>query len=131
MGKYDDIINLPHPDPYKRTRMSLYNRAAQFSPFSALTGHDDAIKETGRLTDRKIELEQDAVEDINKKLTWIKDNINSKPKVTITYFVPDESKSGGKYVTETVAIIKINEIDGCVVTEDYFKIFLDSICEIK
>ena len=131
MGKYDDIINLPHPDPYKRTRMSLYNRAAQFSPFSALTGHDDAIKETGRLTDGKIELEQDAVEDINRKLTWIKDNINSKPKVTITYFVPDESKSGGRYVTKAVTVVKVDEVNRWVVSEDNCTILLNCIWKIN
>lgn len=131
MGKYDDIINLPHPEPYKRTRMSLYNRAAQFSPFSALTGHDDAIKETGRLTDRKIELEQDAVEDINRKLMWIKDNIKSKPTVVITHFIPDESKSGGRYVTEKYTVTKINDFTLCILTDNGTKIMPHNILRLK
>ena len=99
MGKYDDIINLPHPEPKKHPRMSMENRAAQFSPFAALTGHNEAIKETERLTDSKVELDQDAIEEINRKLMWIKDNIQSSPQATVTYFVPDSKKVGGKYFT--------------------------------
>ena len=130
MGKYDDIINLPHSDSKKHQRMSLENRAAQFSPFAALTGHNEAIKETERLTDQKIELEEDAITDINRTLMWIKDNIKNKPEVVVTYFVPDYKKSGGKYITATVNIVKVDEIENKLVTDDGFKISVHNILDI-
>ena len=130
MGKYDDIINLPHPEPKNHQRMSLENRAAQFSPFAALTGHNEAIKETERLTDQKIELEEDAITDINRTLMWIRDNIKSKPEVVVTYFVPDYKKSGGKYITATVNIVRIDETDNAIVTEDGTKIAVHNILDI-
>ena len=130
MGKYDDIINLPHPEPKKHPRMPMENRAAQFSPFAALTGHNEAIKETERLTDSKIELEQDAIEEINRKLMWIKDNIKSRPQVVVTYFVPDYKKTGGKYITSTVNIVKVDEINLSITTADGLTIALHNILDI-
>ena len=130
MPKYEDIIDLPHPDPKKHQRMTLENRAAQFSPFAALTGHNEAIKETERLTDRKIELEEDAIADINRTLIWIKDNINNNPEVVVTYFVPDYKKTGGKYVTSTVNISKIDEINHCIIINNEIKIAIHNILEI-
>jgi len=130
MPKYEDIIDLPNPDPKKHQRMTLENRAAQFSPFSALTGHNEAIKETERLTDRKIELEEDAIADINRTLIWIKDNVNNNPEVVVTYFVPDYKKTGGKYVTSTVNISKIDEINHCIITNNEIKIAIHNILEI-
>lgn len=130
MAKYDDIINLPHPKPQKHPRMSLENRAAQFSPFAALTGHNEAIKETERLTDSKIELADDTITDINRTLMWIKDNIKSKPEVVVTYFVPDYKKTGGKYITATVNIAKIDELNYTVITTNGLKIAVHNILEI-
>ena len=130
MSKYEDIIDLPHPEQKKHQRMTLENRAAQFSPFAALTGHNEAIKETERLTDRKIELEEDAIADINRTLIWIKDNINNKPEVVVTYFVPDYRKTGGKYITSTVNIVKVDELNNCIITSDYTKIAIHNILEI-
>ena len=130
MSKYEDILHLPHPEPKKHQRMTLENRAAQFSPFAALTGHNEAIKETERLTDRKIELEEDAIADINRTLIWIKDNINNNPEVVVTYFVPDYKKTGGKYVTSTVNIVKINELNNCIITSDNIKIAIHNILDI-
>ncbi len=130
MGRYDDIINLSPPVSKKHPRMSLENRAAQFSPFAALTGHNEAIKETERLTDRKIELEEDAITDINRTLMWIKDNIKSHPEVVVTYFVPDYKKNGGKYVTATVNIKKIDEVCNCIITTNDVKIAIHNILDI-
>lgn len=90
MNKYKDIINLPHHVSKTRKPMSLYNRAAQFAPFAALTGYDDAIKETARLTEQRIELSDEAKEIINNKIKKIKKEIKSNPQVTIKYFVLDK-----------------------------------------
>jgi len=98
-SRYADIINLPHHTSSKHPRMSRENRASQFSPFAALTGYDSEIKETARLTDEKIELDEDRIYDINAKLQYIKDNIDVKPEITVEYFISDEKKSGGAYVT--------------------------------
>ena len=130
MGKYDDIINLPHPEPKKHPRMSMENRAAQFSPFAALTGHNEAIKETERLTDSKIELADDTITDINRTLMWIRDNIKSRPQVVVTYFVPDYKKTGGKYITATVNIVKVDEVNNAIATADGIKIAVHNILEI-
>lgn len=116
MGKYDDIINLPHHTSQRHPRMSLQNRAAQFSPFAALTGHSEAIRETQRLTDSKTELDRDAIEIMDRKLKYLQDNIKNRPQAAITYFVPDERKTGGCYVTATVNISKIDSYESCLVT---------------
>ena len=93
MNKYEDIINLPHHVSKTRKPMSLYNRAAQFAPFAALTGYDDAIKETSRITEQRIELSEELKNMLNQKIKLISENIKLQPKVSITYFVPDNKKS--------------------------------------
>ena len=93
---YEDIINLPHHTSTKHPRMTKSARAAQFSPFAALTGYDDAIKETGRLTDKKIELTEEEKLILNDKLLTINNNLKNNPKVIITYFEHDKTKEGGK-----------------------------------
>ena len=131
MGKYDSIINLPHPEPRNRQRMIMQNRAAQFSAFAALTGHSEAMKETERLTDRKIEPQQDAVEEVNRKLMWIKDNIRLKPEIVMVYFLPDDKKPGGKYVTATVNVSKIDEVNHSLVTTDGLAVAFHNILKIE
>ena len=98
--RYDDIINLPHHVSSKRPQMPILERAAQFLPFSALTGYEDAVKETARLTDTRIELEESEKDLLNTKLHVLLDNLATEPKVKITYFLPDGRKSGGKYVSK-------------------------------
>ena len=108
--KYDDIISLPHHVSKKHPQMSLHDRAAQFSPFAALTGHKAAINETARLTDEKQILSEDVIAKLNEQLNLIKENIGTNPIVTITYFVPDDKKSGGAYISYTGVVKKIDEV---------------------
>ncbi len=97
--KYDHIINLSHHVSTKHKPMSLYDRAAQFSPFSALTGLDDEISETARLTDRKQEITEDRAVLLNERINIFIENAADRPEITLEYFVPDENKDGGAYVT--------------------------------
>ncbi len=129
--RYDDIINLPHPTSEKHPRMSLYDRAAQFSPFAALTGHDAAIKETARLTDERWEIAEDTKEQLNETLQWIAENIDKDITVTFTYFVPDLRKSGGAYVTATGSVKKIDEYGHKILLKDGTEIPMEQIKEIE
>ena len=129
--KYKAIINLPHYQSKKRPHMSLYDRAAQFGSFDALTGHSEAISETARLTDKKLELNEEQINDLNNKVNVICNNILSKPKVTITYFVPDERKSGGMYVTEDCVVKKVNLNDKTFTTIENKLINIEDIWEIQ
>ena len=108
-GQYDDIIRLPHPDSPKHPRMSLYDRAAQFSPFAALTGYAGVIRETARLTDRKIELDETMLTALNERYRLLLSVLDTEPEVEITYFVPDERKSGGAYRTVSGVVKKADE----------------------
>lgn len=130
-NSYDDIINLPHPTSKKHPRMSLYDRAAQFSPFAALTGHDAAIRETARLTDEKTELDEDILNKLNEQLNIINENIGAERNVTITYYVPDERKAGGAYVTHSGIVKKIDEYEHVVVMNDHTWIPIEQIRQIE
>lgn len=127
--QYDDIINLPHHQSSTHSHMSNYDRAAQFSPFAALTGHDAAIKETARLTDRRIELDEYVKEDLNGKLRMIEDNPGAE--VMITYFQPDERKSGGAYLTVSGCVKRIDENEQTVIFTDRTVISIEQISEIE
>ena len=111
--------------------MSVSERAAQFAPFAALTGYGDAIMETERLTDRKIELSESQKAELDLKLWKFLSRIAEKPKVTVTCFVADERKSGGKYETHSGALRKIDETNRVLWLEDGTKIALKDIFEIK
>ena len=104
MGKYDDIISLPHHESTKHPKMPALNRAAQFLPFAALAGHDAAVRETARQTDNKIELDESRKEELNEHLQLLREYLVQKPQVSITYFVPDTKKEGGSYLTITGVI---------------------------
>ena len=108
MGKYDNIINLSRPKS-KHPKMSLYQRSAQFAPFAALTGYEGQIKETARLTEKKITLDEEMKVMLDMKIKILQNNISSNPKVEITYFIPDERKNGGKYITINNNIEKIDK----------------------
>ncbi len=111
--------------------MSLHDRAAQFSPFAALTGHKAAINETARLTDEKQILSEDVIAKLNEQLNLIKENISTNPIVTITYFVPDDRKSGGAYISNTGVVKKINEYNHTVVLTDKTVIPIEQISEMQ
>ncbi len=128
--RYDDIINLPHHQSATRPHMSNYDRAAQFAPFAALTGYDDAVKETARLTDKKVELDEYSKDALNERLNMIQDAIDEQPEVSITYFLPDKKKSGGAYVTATDHVKKIDEYENTVLLQDGTKIPIADIAEI-
>lgn len=128
--QYDDIINLPHPTSQNHPRMSLHDRAAQFSPFAALTGHEAAIKETARLTDDKHILSEDVIEKINGQLKIIAENIGAEQEITVTYFVPDSKKSGGAYVDCDGTVKKIDEYNRTLVMTDNTVIPIEQISRI-
>ena len=117
-GPYDDILHLPHYVSAKRKPMSMLNRAAQFSPFAALTGYDAAIQETGRLTDRQIHMDTDAEAMLDEKLRLLWENRQEKPQITVTYFVPDERKCGGCYENRTARVKKVDIHHQIMLLED-------------
>lgn len=131
MGKYDDIINLPHPTSQKRPRMSVQDRAAQFSPFAALTGYDAAIRETARLTEERIELNEYEKAVLDQRITLLQEHLKDFPEVTITYFQPDERKEGGKYRSLTGAVKKIDSYERQLVLADKSKIPIESILNLE
>ena len=94
-GKYDDIIGLPHPTSSKHPRMPISERAAIFSPFAALSGHSAALAETARLTDQKIELDEDTKAELDRKQAILREHLTEQPEITVTWFQPDERKDGG------------------------------------
>lgn len=129
--KYDDIIDLPHHVSGKHPQMDLLDRAAQFSPFAALTGYDAALEETGRLTDERIELDENAQEILDLSFRKIREKLEERPCVSITYFQPDELKAGGKYVTITGSIKKLDETMRRLVFEDGMVVGMDEVVEIN
>lgn len=128
---YDDIINLPHHVSTTRPQMSMIDRAAQFSPFAALTGYDAAIKETGRLTDEKIEMGDDAQNVLNMKFQILVDHLNDEPEVTFTYFKPDERKFGGAYVEVTGTVKKVDDFERLIVMQNGTNIPMEDVLSIE
>ena len=131
MGNYDEIINLPHHESTKHPRMSALNRAAQFSPFAALTGHDAAINETARLTDKRLELDEDKKEELDAQLQIIREHISLKPETAITYFVPDSKKEGGSYLQVIGAVKKLDDIEHKILMQNGTIIPINDIYEIE
>ena len=132
--RYDDIINLPRHVSLSRPQMAVSDRAAQFSPVAALTGYESAVKETARLTDRRIELNEDEKETLDQKLLIIKEclkgQLKERPSVSVTYFVPDEKKEGGHYATVTGSIKQLSEYKNLLVLWDGTGIPLSDIADI-
>ena len=130
-NKYEDIINLPHHVSSTRPKMSMRDRAAQFSPFAALTGYEDDVLEAARITCEKTELSEDAKSLLNAKLQIVYELIKKQPEITVTYFVPDAKKSGGEYVRKTGRAVDIDEYKRQVVLSDEILIPIDDIREIE
>lgn len=130
-GPYDDILDLPHPTSAKHPRMPLSDRAAQFSPFAALSGHGAAIAETARLTDRRIALDEDAKAELDRKQKLLLALIAEQPEITVTWFQPDEKKEGGRYVTTMGRLKRIDEARRVLLLADQTAIPLDAIMGIE
>ena len=131
MGKYNDILNMPHHVSSTRPHMSMHDRAAQFSPFAALVGYDDAVKETARLTNEKQELTADKIADLNQKIAFLTEHADERPEITIEYFIPDEKKTGGIYVTLSGNFRRIDEYNHNMVFTSGEDIPLNDIFEIE
>lgn len=129
--KYDDIINLPHHVSKKHPQMSLYARSAQFAPFAALTGYEEAIKETARETSARIEIDEEMKSVLDSKLQILLEKISLKPELSITYFIPDFSKDGGQYVTTEGIIKKIDMYNQYIYLEDSTEIPINEIIDIS
>ena len=131
MNNYDDIINLPHHESSVYKRMPMINRAAQFAPFAALTGYEEAIEETGRITNMKSELDEYIKEDISNKINYLADKENGDKKIIITYFVPDLRKEGGEYVTKSGFVLKVDEVRKELYLDDNTVIKISNITAIE
>ena len=129
--KYNEIMGLPHHVSKTRPQMPMSDRAAQFAPFAALTGYDAAIKETGRLTDERIELDVEALSALDMKYQRLMEAHDDAPEVTITYFQPDERKAGGKYVSAVGAVKKIDDFERRITMQDGAKIPMDDVLSIE
>ena len=128
MTEYDDIIDLPRPKS-KHEPMPMSDRAAQFSPFAALTGYGAAIDETARLTDARIELSEEERAELDYRQQYL--STLDAPTVTVTYFVPDERKTGGAYVTHTGVLKRIDEVERAMVFEDGTRVEMDEVVGIE
>ena len=129
--KYEEIINLPHHVSKTRPQMPMSDRAAQFAPFAALTGYDSAIKETGRLTDERIELDEDALTALNIKYQFLMDTLDEEPEIKITYFMPDERKAGGEYVSVIGVVKKVDDFERLITMQDGTRIPMDDVYDMS
>ena len=129
-NRYDDIIHFQHPTSSKHPRMAALGRAAQFSPFAALTGYEGTIRETARLTDSKADLDENKVVVLDMKLRFLADHLSECPEVSITYFQADGKKEGGTYKKVTGTVKKIDAFKKAVIMTDTTAIQITDIFEI-
>ena len=130
-GPYDDIINLPHPTSKRHPRMPVRDRAAIFSPFAALSGHGAAIAETARLTERRMELDEDSRAELDRKQAVLLEHMDEQPEITVTWFQPDEKKDGGAYLTATGRLKKLRELERLLVLADGAEIPLEDVVALE
>ena len=131
-GKYEDIINLPHHISKKHPQMTMESRAAQFAPFAALVGYEDAVEETARLTTKRIELNEEEKNILDMKLQMLKEQMHVQiyPEISIMYFVPDLKKDGGKYIKISGTIKKVDEYKQLLILDDKTQIPINEIISI-
>ena len=129
-NRYDELIGLPHPVFEKHPQMPMESRAAQFLPFAALTGYDAAIQETARLTDTRLDLDEDDKLLLSSKLQLIQDQIRARPEVAITHFVPDERKTGGAYRVVRGCVKKVDAVERVILFTDSRRIMIDDVYAI-
>lgn len=129
--KYDDIIDLPHHVSKTRPQMPAEDRAAQFAPFAALTGHGEAVKETSRMTERRIEMDEDLKSVLDRKLWTIRRQLASRPFISVTYFVPDSQKAGGVYKKAAGHVKRLDEYKGVMFFDDGNQIPIAEIIELE
>lgn len=130
-GKYDAIINLPHYVSTKRPQMSMHDRAAQFSPFAALTGYDEMVHETARFTDAWMELSEEELQTLNLKYHALEEILDEQPEVKFLYFVPDEKKTGGSYETVTGIVRKVDKYDRIITLQSGETLLMDHVVDIE
>lgn len=128
---YDDILHLPHHVSQNHPQMSMRDRAAQFSPFAALTGYENAIDETGRLTEQRRELSEHELSELNRKMSILVEHLSEKPEVSIEYFVPDERKTGGSYMILTGSVVQISISGRTITMRDECVVRLDDIVKMS
>lgn len=131
MGRYDDIIHLPHPTSERHPRMSRQDRAAQFSPFAALTGLGAALQESARLTEKRMIPDEYEQAELDKKLQYLRENLAETPRAAITHFVPDDRKEGGSYRRTEGRVKKLQEFEKTLVLTDGTAIAIDDILELE
>jgi len=131
MDNYEDIINLPHQMSKTHPQMSMANRAAQFAPFAALTGHAAAIEETARLTESRHELAEEDNEALNQKMAFLRENINAHPTIAVTYFEPDKKKDGGEYKTIEGQLQNIDDYSQSLVLRGGETVALEAVLDIR
>ena len=128
---YEDIVNLPPHISKKHPQPTMMDRAARFAPFAAITGYEEMVLEEARTTEERIELDEDALLQLNKKLNLLRESLSEEPEVTVTYFEPDLRKSGGAYVSITGIVRKVDEYEGTIVLRDGTKVNIDEIKNIQ
>ena len=127
---YEDIINLPHHVSKTRPQMSMLDRAAQFSPFAALAGHDAAIRETARLTETRVELDENELAELDSRMQWIEEHLEEEILVKITYFQPDSRKSGGSYAEVIDRVQRIDRSRGMIWMRDGSTVLMREVVDI-
>lgn len=131
MNQDRDLLCCPRPRTELRAPMPMKNRAAQFAPFAALTGYDDAVRETERLTDRRPDISEDRAEILDRRLRWLREHINAEPEITVTWFIPDLRKEGGACRTRTGRAKRLDEHNRTLLLEDSESIPISDICDLQ